>query len=206
MLISLIMRIFRYTEKDGLLFPDENGQIVVIVDNSIVKAYKGEKELESPKFWLDKEDKEIVDRILLLGKKIGKENLNLEYYLAHYPSERKVLLNSYLGKLFEDYVYDLLKDKYNVVRNKEIFVTGKLFHGHSKPDFIVENKLAIEAKVSRNNVKQTIEYSKYFKYGLIVFPFSGICKPPKFWACVYNIVIDPSRLFSAIDFYLIKEK
>lgn len=198
------MKIFRYTEKNNLLFPDENGEIVVVVEGSIVRAYKGDKELTDIKFWLDNDDVKILNRIHVISKKLGRDESNLNNLLAYYPKERKILLNNYLGKLFEDYVYELLRSKYKVERNKELFVTGKLFHGHSKPDFVVEDKIVVEAKVSKNDEKQTLEYSKYFKYGVIAFPFSGECKPPRFWSCVYNVAIDPSKLFSLIDFYLSK--
>ncbi|ARM74929.1 hypothetical protein [Acidianus manzaensis] len=200
------MKIFRYTEKNNLLYPDENGKIIVIIDNSIVRAYNENKEeIINPNFWLDKEDQEIIRRIRLIESKIQNDHISIDQCIAYYPKERKIRLYNLLGKIFEDYIFQLLQNRYNVERNREIFISSKLFpNSHNRPDFIIENKLAIEAKIKENGYQQTLEYSKYFKFGAIVFPFSGICKPPLFWSCIYNTVIDPKRLFSWIDIYLKK--
>ncbi|AWR96448.1 hypothetical protein DFR86_02040 [Acidianus sulfidivorans JP7] len=202
------MKIFRYIQKGDLLYPDENGKIIVIIENNLVKAFdENKKEIDKPKFWLDEEDQEIIRKIKIIEYKLNQSDHidELDSYIAYYPRERKIRLYSYLGKLFEDYVFDLLKSRYNVERNKEIFISSKLYpKSHNKPDFIIEKKLAIEAKTRKNNFEQTLEYSKYFKYGAIVFPFSGICNPPKFWSCIYDTIIDNSRLFSWIEIYLHK--
>ena len=70
----------------------------------------------------------------------------------------------------------------------------------------MENKIVIEAKVSKNDYNQTLEYSKYFKNGMVVFPFSGECRVPKGWVCVSNTINDFSRFYSTLEDLLSRSK
>ncbi len=193
------MRVFRYTIKDGLLIPDEkNGKILVYVDNWIVKAFEGDKEIIDLNFYVDNEDRILINRI-----KDINPNVNLLPALAYPNKERKLRLNQLLGKVFEDYVYSILSRKYRVERSKEIFSTIRGISAHTKPDFIVENKIAIEAKTRESNLEQVMQYSKKFKYGAVVFPYSGKCVPPKNWICLFYIMKDYNRLYEWIDSHLL---
>lgn len=194
------MRAFKYNKtEEGLLIPDEkNGKIIVYVDNWLVKAFEGNKEITDLQFYVDNEERILINRI----KEINP-SVNILPALAYPNKERKIRLNQLLGKVFEDYVYSILSRKYSVERNKEIYSTIKGVSLHNKPDFIVENKIAIEAKVRESNLEQVTQYAKKFKYGAIVFPYSGKCRVPKNWICLFYLMKDYNRLYKWIDLHLL---
>jgi len=123
------------------------------------------------------------------------------------PIKRKYIITKLLGKAFEDYLFSILSTYYNIERNKEIFPSIYKFtrtRYHNKPDFVIENKVIVEAKLSYVNFRQIEEYSRMYKHGIIAFPWSGECRVPKGWSCNFYTIYDVNRLINKIDFYLNK--
>ncbi|MEM0362652.1 MAG: GxxExxY protein [Sulfolobaceae archaeon] len=205
------MKVYRYRLIDGYLVPDNNGDIKVYLENNfILITNENGNELKNVKF------KYLGNESVLLNKlKYIAEKANIvidENSLLAYPTlkERILAINKMLGKVFEEYIYNLLtKKNYKVERQREIYSSLHNFTldtYHNRPDFIVENKIVIEAKVSKNDYNQTLEYSKYFKNGMVVFPFSGECRVPKGWVCVSNTINDFSRFYSTLEDLLSRSK
>lgn len=115
-----------------------------------------------------------------------------------------------MGEVFEVSIHNLLISKnYRVKRQNEIYPSLHNFtltRWHNRPDFIIEDKVVIEAKIRKNDYLQTLEYSKYFKYGMVVFPFTGECRVPKGWICVFHTIKDQSRFYSLLENLLSKVK
>ncbi|MEM0188337.1 MAG: GxxExxY protein [Saccharolobus sp.] len=205
------MKVYRYRLIDGYLVPDNNGDIKVYLENNfILITNENNNELKNVKF------KYLGNESVLLNKlKYIAEKANIvidENSLLAYPTlkERILAINKMLGKVFEEYIYNLLtKKNYKVERQREIYSSLHNFTldtYHNRPDFIVENKIVIEAKISKNDYNQTLEYSKYFKNGMVVFPFSGECRVPKGWICVSNTINDFSRFYSTLEDLLSRSK
>ncbi|MEM3971319.1 MAG: GxxExxY protein [Saccharolobus sp.] len=205
------MKVYRYRLIDGYLVPDNNGDIKVYLENNfILITSENNNELKNVKF------KYLGNESVLLNKlKYIAEKANIvidENSLLAYPTlkERILAINKMLGKVFEEYIYNLLtKKNYKVERQREIYLSLHNFTldtYHNRPDFIVENKIVIEAKISKNDYNQTLEYSKYFKNGMVVFPFSGECRVPKGWICVSNTINDFSRFYSTLEDLLSRSK
>lgn len=205
------MKVYRYRLIDGYLVPDNNGDIKVYLENNfILITSENNNELKNVKF------KYLGNESVLLNKlKYIAEKANIvidENSLLAYPTlkERILAINKMLGKVFEEYIYNLLtKKNYKVERQREIYSSLHNFTldtYHNRPDFIVENKIVIEAKISKNDYNQTLEYSKYFKNGMVVFPFSGECRVPKGWVCVSNTINDFSRFYSTLEDLLSRSK
>jgi hypothetical protein len=205
------VKVYRYRLIDGYLVPDNNGDIKVYLENNfILITNENGNELKNVKF------KYLGNESVLLNKlKYIAEKANIvidENSLLAYPTlkERILAINKMLGKVFEEYIYNLLtKKNYKVERQREIYSSLHNFTldtYHNRPDFIVENKIVIEAKVSKNDYNQTLEYSKYFKNGMVVFPFSGECRVPKGWVCVSNTINDFSRFYSTLEDLLSRSK
>ncbi|MEM3305533.1 MAG: GxxExxY protein [Saccharolobus sp.] len=205
------MKVYRYRLIDGYLVPDNNGDIKVYLENNfILITNENSNELKNVKF------KYLGNESVLLNKlKYIAEKANIvidENSLLAYPTlkERILAINKMLGKVFEEYIYNLLtKKNYKVERQREIYSSLHNFTldtYHNRPDFIVENKIVIEAKISKNDYNQTLEYSKYFKNGMVVFPFSGECRVPKGWICVSNTINDFSRFYSTLEDLLSRSK
>ncbi|MEM4041556.1 MAG: GxxExxY protein [Saccharolobus sp.] len=205
------MKVYRYRLIDGYLVPDNNGDIKVYLENNfILITNENGNELKNVKF------KYLGNESVLLNKlKYIAEKANIvidENSLLAYPTlkERILAINKMLGKVFEEYIYNLLtKKNYKVERQREIYSSLHNFTldtYHNRPDFIVENKIVIEAKISKNDYNQTLEYSKYFKNGMVVFPFSGECRVPKGWICVSNTINDFSRFYSTLEDLLSRSK
>ena len=205
------MKVYRYRLIDGYLVPDNNGDIKVYLENNfILITNENSNELKNVKF------KYLGNESVLLNKlKYIAEKANIvidENSLLAYPTlkERILAINKTLGKVFEEYIYNLLtKKNYKVERQREIYSSLHNFTldtYHNRPDFIVENKIVIEAKISKNDYNQTLEYSKYFKNGMVVFPFSGECRVPKGWICVSNTINDFSRFYSTLEDLLSRSK
>ncbi|MEM3939460.1 MAG: GxxExxY protein [Saccharolobus sp.] len=205
------MKVYRYRLIDGYLVPDNNGDIKVYLENNfILITNENNNELKNVKF------KYLGNESVLLNKlKYIAEKANIvidENSLLAYPTlkERILAINKMLGKVFEEYIYNLLtKKNYKVERQREIYLSLHNFTldtYHNRPDFIVENKIVIEAKISKNDYNQTLEYSKYFKNGMVVFPFSGECRVPKGWICVSNTINDFSRFYSTLEDLLSRSK
>ncbi|MEM4085073.1 MAG: GxxExxY protein [Saccharolobus sp.] len=205
------MKAYKYRLIDGYLVPDNNGDIKVYLENNfILITNENGNELKNVKF------KYLGNESVLLNKlKYIAEKANIvidENSLLAYPTlkERILAINKMLGKVFEEYIYNLLtKKNYKVERQREIYSSLHNFTldtYHNRPDFIVENKIVIEAKISKNDYNQTLEYSKYFKNGMVVFPFSGECRVPKGWICVSNTINDFSRFYSTLEDLLSRSK
>ncbi|AWR93551.1 hypothetical protein [Acidianus brierleyi] len=198
------MRLFSFSLKDGKLIHDPKGNIVAFVDGELVKImYKNGEEIDTNKvsFLLSNDDAKLIEKI----NKI--EKINILPALVYPEEERRLRLLQILGTSFEDFIYERLKGKYNIVKHPNIFKSlSKLTNSRNFniPDFLVNNKVIIEAKVGEYNYHQIETYSRYFKYGIVAIPFSGNCRVPKFWQCVNNCVLDIERLTKRIDFYLNK--
>ncbi|BFI76161.1 hypothetical protein [Sulfurisphaera ohwakuensis] len=198
------MQVFLYKMNGNKLVPHDNGDIIVIVDRIGVKVFnKNGNEITNYSFSFLGDESLLLEKLNELEKITGVK-VDANYALA-YPDirSRKLKLNQLIGYVFEEYVFSILSKYYKVERNKKIY---EYLHGvkiHNKPDFIVEGKIAIEAKVGDYNNQQIREYEKKFPIGAIVFPWSGNCKVNK-WLCFYYFVKDPERLLKWIDFYIIK--
>ncbi|MEM0092437.1 MAG: GxxExxY protein [Saccharolobus sp.] len=205
------MKVYRYRLIDGYLVPDNNGDIKVYLENNfILITNENSNELKNVKFKYLGNESVLLNKLKYLAE---KANIVIdENSLLAYPTlkERILAINKTLGKVFEEYIYNLLtKKNYKVERQREIYSSLHNFTldtYHNRPDFIVENKIVIEAKISKNDYNQTLEYSKYFKNGMVVFPFSGECRVPKGWICVSNTINDFSRFYSTLEDLLSRSK
>ncbi|MEM0122586.1 MAG: GxxExxY protein [Saccharolobus sp.] len=205
------MKVYKYRLIDGYLVPDNNGDIKVYLENNfILITNENGNELKNVKFKYLGNESVLLNKLKYIAK---KANIVInENSLLAYPTlkERILAINKTLGKVFEDYIYNLLtKKNYKVERQREIYSSLHNFTldtYHNRPDFIVENKIVIEAKISKNDYNQTLEYSKYFKNGMVVFPFSGECRVPKGWICVSNTINDFSRFYSTLEDLLSRSK
>ncbi|MEM3291435.1 MAG: GxxExxY protein [Saccharolobus sp.] len=205
------MKVYKYRLIDGYLVPDNNGDIKVYLENNfILITNENSNELKNVKFKYLGNESVLLNKLKYIAK---KANIVInENSLLAYPTlkERILAINKTLGKVFEDYIYNLLtKKNYKVERQREIYSSLHNFTldtYHNRPDFIVENKIVIEAKISKNDYNQTLEYSKYFKNGMVVFPFSGECRVPKGWICVSNTINDFSRFYSTLEDLLSRSK
>ncbi|WP_054845960.1 hypothetical protein [Sulfuracidifex tepidarius] len=133
---------------DGLITPSENGSLRVLCGRGIVTVLdsKGEKILNF-KF---KEDPR-VERVKVIASKVNVEIDPNSLLCFPDEKERTIEINRVEGKLFEDYVYNLLSKKFHVERQKEQFVSLSKLTGvkyHNRPDFVVNGNVAVEAKVS----------------------------------------------------------
>ncbi|MEM4138363.1 MAG: hypothetical protein QW250_02270, partial [Sulfolobaceae archaeon] len=120
--------------------------------------------------------------------------------------KKKILINQIIGKSFEDYLFNIISKFFNVKRNQEIFKSISKFDKrkyHNKPDFIIENKVIIEAKLNKINYNQIKQYSEKYS-GIVAFPWSGECRVPKNWSCNFYTIYDPMKLIEKIRFYLNK--
>jgi len=205
------MKLYKYRLDKGYLIPDENGDVTVLINGEFVIIYdKNGNEIKDTKFKYIGNEQIHLNKLKYIAKLINI-NINENIFLA-YPTfqERIITINKYMGKIFEDYVYFLLVSKnYKVKREKELYISLHNFtlsRYHNKPDFIVEDKIVIEAKISKNDYNQTLEYSKYYKRGMIVFPFTGECRVPKGWICVFNVLLDKSRFYSLLEDLLSQSK
>lgn len=187
------------------LVPNENGDIIVLVENGFVSIVnKNGEELKKDKyrFKILGDEGDLLHKLKEIAKALGTE-IDERIYLA--PSDVKSrisTINREMGKLFEDYIYALLLRKYHVIRNSEIFASMSKFTGtryYNRPDFIVEGKLAVEAKTGKFNYAQLFSYFKFFKKGVVTFPFTGECKVPPGWLCVFYTLKDSDRLYKAVD-------
>lgn len=205
------MKVYKYRLIDGYLVPDNNGDIKVYLENNfILITNENSNELKNVKFKYLGNESVLLNKLKYLAE---KANIVIdENSLLAYPTlkERILAINKTLGKVFEEYIYNLLtKKNYKVERQREIYSSLHNFTldtYHNRPDFIVENKIVIEAKINKNDYNQTLEYSKYFKNGMVVFPFSGECRVPKGWICVSNTINDFSRFYSTLEDLLSRSK
>jgi len=196
------VKLFTFSLKDGMLVHDPKGDIVAFVDGELIKImHKNGEEIDINKisFVLSNDDIKIIEKINNI------EKINILPALIYPEKERRLRLLQLLGKAFEDFIYKKLNGKYDIVKHPNIFDSlGKLTNSSNfnTPDFLINNKVIVEAKVGEFNYRQIETYSHYFKYGIVAIPFSGNCRVPKFWQCVNNCVLDIERLIQRIDFYL----
>lgn len=200
------MQVFLYKLSENKLVPSEKGDIVVVIENSILRIYdNGGNEISNYSFAFLGDEYIYLKKINEL-EKLTHIKVDPNLALA-YPNlqKRRLKLNQLIGYLFEEYVFNLLSSRYRVERNKEYVKSlPKLeLRKHNKPDFLVEDKIAIEAKTGDYNINQIEDYEKKFPLGAIVFPWSGSCKNKK-WRCFHYLLKDNDRLFQWIDLYLAK--
>ena len=192
---------------EGKLIPDEKeGSFIVIVDKMSVRVYdKSGNEITDYSFSFLGDERKLLEKLKHLEEVSGIK-VNVNYALA-YPDikARRLRLNQLIGNLFEEFVYSILSKHFNIERSKEIYISLPKFgiETHNKPDFIVEGKIAIEAKTGNYSINQIIQYEKKFPLGAIVFPWSGDCKRTK-WNCFYNFLKDYERVIDWISIYLTK--
>ena len=133
-------------------------------------------------------DLAVPQRVLELIKACG-----LDLDPTPYVLEGRLGVNRLLGEAFEECVAKTLSG-YKVERHKKAFepigrIAGRRVH--SFPDFVVEGKIAVEAKVGDCDEAQVLEYAKKFPVGAVVFPFSGFCRVPRGWRVFPWLVKDP---------------
>ena len=185
---------------------EKDGNIVVIVDKMNVKVFdKSGNEITDYSFSLLGDEGILLEKLRYLEEASGLK-VNVNFALA-YPDirTRKLKLNQLMGYLFEEFVYSVLSKHFTIERNKEIYTSLSKFgiETHNKPDFVVEGKIAIEAKTGNYSIDQIIQYEKKYPIGAIVFPWSGECKRVR-WNCFYNFLKDYKRVIDWISIYLNK--
>ncbi|QGA67940.1 hypothetical protein [Sulfolobus sp. E11-6] len=205
------MQLYRYSFKDGYLVPDENGDITVFVEGNLISIIdKNGNKIEGVRFKHLGNESVFLEKLRYLTK-LANVEINEDILMA-YPTlrQRTLAINKLMGEVFEMFIYNLLITKhYRVKRQYEIYPSLHNFtltRWHNRPDFIVEDKVVIEAKIRKNDYLQTIEYSKYFNYGMVIFPFTGECRVPKGWICVFNTIKDQSRFYSLLEGLLSRVK
>lgn len=184
---------------DGFVKPSEGGRFTVLCGRGIVKVIdENGDDVRDFKF---KEDSR-TNRVELMSKKAGIEiDLNSLLCLPN-KKERELEINRLEGMLYEEYVFKLISSKFSVIRQREVFPSLAKFIGrtsHNRPDFIVEGKIAVEAKVGEVNIEQIREYSRFLKKGIVAIAFYAQCSPPAGWICLQWIVSDEKRLLSYIE-------
>ncbi|ACP38828.1 hypothetical protein [Saccharolobus islandicus] len=205
------MQLYRYSFKDGYLVPDENGDVTVFVEGNLISIVdKNGNKIEGVRFKYLGNESVSLEKLRYLAKFVNIE-VN-EDVLMVYPTlrQRTLAINKLMGEVFEVFIHNLLISKnYRVKRQNEIYPSLHNFtltRWHNRPDFIIEDKVVIEAKIRKNDYLQTLEYSKYFKYGMVVFPFTGECRVPKGWICVFHTIKDQSRFYSLLENLLSRVK
>lgn len=205
------MQLYRYSFKDGYLVPDENGDVTVFVEGNLISIVdKNGNKIEGVRFKYLGNESVFLKKLRYLAKFVNIE-VN-EDVLMVYPTlrQRTLAINKLMGEVFEVFIHNLLISKnYRVKRQNEIYPSLHNFtltRWHNRPDFIIEDKVVIEAKIRKNDYLQTLEYSKYFKYGMVVFPFTGECRVPKGWICVFHTIKDQSRFYSLLENLLSRVK
>ncbi|NON63202.1 MULTISPECIES: hypothetical protein [Acidianus] len=192
-----------YVLKDRIDNSTSSNDVVIVLDGLIVKMFIEGKEVKiSPSEAKNKNMPERIQKILEYSVADSSE-----FQIFSILRDLGYPLNGLIGMSFEEYIYDILKAKYKVKRGAEIFQTVSRFTGkrtHNKPDFIVEDKIVVEAKVGSYNFSQIKEYSRLFEKGIIVFPYTSQCKVPPHWICLFNTLIDRKRIYSYVDRLLLK--
>ncbi len=190
------MRMFRYSLRNGELYPDENGDVTVFVENWNVTGFRGGERLAGLNFHLEPAEMRILERIRELTRLTGIEVDPLPA-LAYPGRARGLMLSKTLGWLFEEFVYNVISKEFKVERQVKRLESLHNFTGerfHNRPDFVVNGKVALEAKVSSPNYRQLLEYSKSYRFGALIMPFSGGFAVPPGWRSFTNFVIDQSPL------------
>jgi len=202
------VEVFLYKINDQRkLIPDEKeGNVIVIIDKMNVRVYdKNGNEIADYSFSFLGDERILLEKLRYL-EEISGIKVNVDYALA-YPNikARRLKLNQLIGNLFEEFVYSILSKHFSVERNKEITVSLSKFgiETHNRPDFIIEGKIAIEAKTGSYSINQILQYEKKYPIGAIVFPWSGDCKRTR-WNCFYNFLKDYERVIDWISIYLTK--
>ncbi|WP_338599446.1 hypothetical protein V6M85_09950 [Sulfolobus tengchongensis] len=205
------MKLYKYTLKNGYLIPDENGDFMVFIERNMVYVVdKNGNNVKEFKFKYLGNEYIHLEKVRYIAKLV---NLEIdENILLAYPTlkQRILAINKLMGELFELFIYNLILAK-NYKVNKQVTIYPSMYNftltkWHNRPDFIVEDKVVVEAKIRKNDYLQTLEYSKYFKSGMVVFPFTGECRVPKGWLCVYNTIKDNSRFYSLLEDLLSRSK
>lgn len=193
------------------MVPNENGDVTVFVEGNFISITdKNGNKIEGARFKYLGNEYLLLEKLRYLAKLVNVD-VDEDVLLAHPTLRNRTLaINKLMGELFEVFIYNLLLAKdYKVKRQFEIYPSLRKFthtRWHNRPDFIVEDKLVIEAKIHKNDYLQTLEYSKYFKYGMAVFPFTGECRVPKGWICIFNTTKDQSRFYSLLEDLLSRVK
>lgn len=204
--IEMIISKFRLV--DGELVPDNDGNIIAIKENNIVIFFDNDGNIINiNNYRLLVKDRVILNKIKLLEELLGKEIDVNRVIILKDNKLRYIELSKIFGKYLEDFVYLILSKHYKTERHLKIFETLSRFTGNRYyiyPDIIVENKVAVEVKSKKVIYEQLLSYSKKYKYGILVYPWTGECKVPSGWSCIFNVLKDPQRLIERINLYLSK--
>lgn len=201
------MDVFLYKMEKGKLTPAESGgDFVVVVDKMNVKVYRRDgSEIKDYEFSLLGNERILLEKLRYLEEVSGFK-VDEGYALAYPDVKKRVLkLNQLIGYVFEEYVWSILSRYFNVERNPQIYVSLTKFgvKSHNRPDFVIEGKVAIEAKTGDYSKEQIMEYERKYPIGAVVFPWTGNCKTVR-WNCFYYFVKDHERLIDWIGIYLSK--
>ncbi len=142
--------------------------------------------------------KSLLERLKTLMRETG-----VEIDPTPYAIDGEMGLRKLMGLVFEEYVYRILTQNFDrVERNRKSLepigrIAGRRVHAY--PDFVVEGKVAVEAKVGECDPNQVYEYSRVFGIGAVVFPYSGFCRVPKGWRSIPWLVKDPKPLIEFVS-------
>ncbi|BCU69429.1 hypothetical protein [Stygiolobus caldivivus] len=191
------MEIFLYKRQGDYLVPSKEGDVFVTVGNFIVKAYRKHdgSEVSNLRFKLFGKELPLLNKLNEL-KRASNIEVDENYALAYPDVKTRILkLNQLIGYVFEEYVYRTLSSYFKVKRyeQKAVSLPKMGIPLHNSPDMVVEDKVAVEAKVGTYKKDQITDYEKYYPTGIVVFPWSGECKVEK-WVCFYYFIKDHQRV------------
>jgi len=195
------VKILRFSIKEGELVHDENGNVIGVIDEGFVKLTTKDGIEIDPKSVKPKLDREDLDLVSMI-KRIKEVDL-LDALLLE-KKERRMRLIHTLGEVFEEFILGELSREFKVEAHPKLFLSLSKFSGkrqHNTPDFLVEGKVIVEAKVGKVDYAQIEEYSRFYP-GVVALPYAGSCFVPRGWQCVNNVVLDPKRLLDRVRIYL----
>ncbi|MCI2415218.1 MAG: hypothetical protein MPF33_08285 [Candidatus Aramenus sp.] len=197
------MKILRFSIKGGELIHDENGNVIGVIDEGFVKLTTEDGIEIDPRSVKPKLDREDLDLVSMINR---IKEVDLLDALLLKKRERRMRLIKTLGQVFEEFVLGELSREFKVEVHPRLFLSLGKFSSkrqHNTPDFLVEGKVIVEAKVGKVDYAQIEEYSRFYP-GVVALPYSDSCIVPKGWQCVNNVVLDPKRLLDKVRIYLDK--
>ncbi|MEM0072330.1 MAG: hypothetical protein QXM17_05070 [Metallosphaera sp.] len=195
------MQVFRYSIANGELYPDDNGEVLVFVEGQhLLIKYMG-RELNDVKFHLTIKERALLEKVKMISRSTGIE-VDPTPALAYPGKSRTLMLNKLMGQIFEEFVYRILANKFQVQRQVKAFESLYNFthrRYHNTPDILVEGRIPVEAKVSFYNYEQISEYSKKYRVGAVVLAYSSNCYVPSGWRYFTNFLADQRHLLNWLD-------
>ncbi|WP_188848563.1 hypothetical protein [Sulfodiicoccus acidiphilus] len=197
------MDVFRYAEREGLLFPDPQGSYIVAVDGDICLVDGPKREVQ---FAVLGTEEPYLKKLTAFSSLSGML-VDVTCAMAVPDSKARTRrLARLFGQTFEDYVFNILSANFIVEKGREIRPSLAKFTGERdfvRPDFVIEG-IAVEAKVGSYERAQLDAYASSFRAGVLTTPFSSRCDVPRGWVCVCNLVYNPPKLVESIR--LLKER